>query len=207
VIRVATATVPPRSRRALVRHVGAARLSSARSLDPVAGRSVARCRVRRDVECVASTLVTRDRARPVGPWNGGASAVGTAVVEEAKVRRRDDVAVGGDALHERAWRRRRHGLGIDQLEHRRRLPSRAREGGYSNDQEKQSRGAPGDRIAGHGRRRGRRAGPLLVVIPRWGAGDALVVLGHHLQLMRSGRNHSVLWCFTIYKPRGASPGL
>lgn len=182
VILVAAATVPPRTRRALVGHVGTARLSSARSLDAIAGSSVARRRVRRDVECVTSALVTRDRAGTVGPRNGGASAVGTSVVEEAKVRRLDDIAVGGGALRERArLRRRRRGLDVDQLEHRRRLrlPSRAGEGGYSNDQEKQSRGAPGDGIAGRGRRCGRRAGPLLVIIPRGGAVDAFVVLGHH----------------------------
>ena len=197
-ILVAAATVPPRTRRTLVGHVGAARLSSARSLDTIAGSSVARRRVRRDVECVTSALVTRDRAGTVGPRNGGASAVGTAVVEEAKVRRLDDIAVGGDALRERARLRRRRGLDVDQLEHRRRLrlPSRAGEGGYSNDQEKQSRGAPGDGIASRGRRRGRRAGPLLVIIPREGAGDAFVVLGHHYLHLNAKREvplENLMW--------------
>jgi hypothetical protein len=91
--------------------------------------------------------------------------VGTAVVEEAKVRRRDKIAVGEDALRERAWQKRRHGLGVDQLEYRRRLPSQTREGRYSNDQEKQSCGAPGNGIAGHGHCRGCWAGRLLIIIP------------------------------------------
>ena len=124
--------------------------------------------------------------------------MGTAVVEEAKVRRLDDIAVGGDALRERARLRRRRGLDVDQLEHRRRLrlPSRAGEGGYSNDQEKQSRGAPGDGIASRGRRRGRRAGPLLVIIPRGGAGDAFVVLGHHYLHLNAKREvplENLMW--------------